>query len=98
MSDIHSGLAAIHEEGHQMTLTLYLDHCGVVGNEMAVDLARKRAAGNQEAVRQNYDSTKVRIRCASREGKISNETIRRVYGIKGENLDRREEAKLSAKN
>ena len=64
---------------------------------MADKQARKKAAANQEDARYNYDSAKVTIRRATIGGEIFHERICRVYGMKGENLDRREDSKLSRK-
>ena len=97
VSDILVHLASIHDGEHQITFTWFPSHCGVVENEMAYEQARRGAATNQEDVRTNYDSAKPIIRRATRGGKISRERIRRMYGMKGEKLDRRVESKLLGK-
>ena len=63
---------------------------------MADEQALKGAAANQD-VRHNYDSVKATTRRATRGGESSHERICRVYGMKGEKLNRREESKLSRK-
>ena len=95
-SDILSLLAALHDEGHQITFTCCPSHCGVVGNEMADEQAQKGAAANQEDVHHNYDCDGHHQACYLR-GEISHEGIHRVYGMTGEKLDLREESKLSRK-
>ena len=84
VSEFKNLRAALNDKGHQMTFTWCPIHCGVVGNEMAEEQARKGAAANQEDVRQNYDSVKAIIRRATRLGDLSHEGIRRVCGVKGE--------------
>ena len=49
-SGILNLLAALHEEGHQISLTWCPSHCGVVGNEMADKQAQNGAAANQEDI------------------------------------------------
>ena len=89
-SDILSLLAYLHGEGHQMTFTWCPSHCRVVGNDMADEQARRGAAASQSRC-----STQLRLcegnqQACYQRGEISHERIRRVYGMKGENLDRRE--------
>ena len=50
-SDILCLLTVLHDEVHQITFLWRPSHCGVVGNEMADEQARKGAACNQEDVR-----------------------------------------------
>ena len=68
-----------------------------MGNEIADELAQRGAAANLDDVRLHYDSAKATILRATRRRKITNERIRRVYGMKGKNHDRREESKLLLK-
>ena len=64
---------------------------------MADEQSRKGAAVNHKDARHNYDTAKAMVRRATRGKKIFHERIRRVYAMKGEKLDRREESKLSWK-
>ena len=82
VSDIISHLAALHDEGHQITFTWCLGHSGVEGNEMTDEQALKGAATNQGEVRRNYDSAMATIRHTTIEVKISHERIHRVLGMK----------------
>ena len=65
-SDILNLLAALHDEGHQITFIWCRSHCMVVGNEMADEQAQKGASSNQEDIQHNYDSAKATIRHTTR--------------------------------
>ena len=59
-----------------------------VRKRVADDQVRKRAVDEQEHIWHNYDSAKATIWCATRGGEISDERIRRVYGMKAEKFYR----------
>ena len=46
--DVLNLLAALHDEGQQITITWCPNHCSVVGNEMADEQAQKGTAAYQD--------------------------------------------------
>ena len=62
-----------------MTFTWCSSYCRVVGNEMADEQAKKRAASNEEDVLHHYDSVKATIMCATRGGNLPLKNLTGVW-------------------
>ena len=89
-SDIQNLLAALHEEGQQITFTWCPSHCWVMGNEMADEQALKRSCSQSRRRLTPLRQCDGHHDVFYQRGDISHERTCRVYDMKVEKLDCRE--------
>ncbi|CAI9721514.1 RNA-directed DNA polymerase from transposon X-element [Octopus vulgaris] len=88
-------LHTLHQQECDLTFMWCPSHRGIVGNELADEKAKERSEQDQEGTDWHYAASKAAIKRSIKIPPMQHERLRKVYGERGEKLNRIEERQLT---